>query len=99
MNILPREVLFRTKEAFSDGVSKQSRSWYEIVQEYIVKTKGERYSCLPANEAEKLYYKDVFDRHFPNHGHVIPYFWMPKFVEAKDASARTLKLYNEKMKN
>ena len=45
------------------------------------------------------YYKDVFDRHFPNHGHVIPYFWMPKFVEAKDASARTLKLYNEKMKS
>lgn len=99
MSILPREVLFRTKEAFSDGVSKQSRSWYEIVQEYIVKTKGERYSCLPANEAEKLYYKDVFDRHFPNHGHVIPYFWMPKFVEAKDASARTLKLYADKMKN
>ena len=56
----------------------------KIVQEYIVKTKGERYSCLPANEAEKLYYKDVFlTDTFQNHGHVIPYFWMPKFVEAK----------------
>ena len=35
VNYLPNDVLYRTKEAFSDGVSKQSRSWYEIIQEHI----------------------------------------------------------------
>ena len=33
-NILPREVLWRQKEAFSDGVSSQEKSWYEIIQDY-----------------------------------------------------------------
>ena len=26
---------------------------------------------------------------------VIPYFWMPKFINAKDASARSLLIYNK----
>jgi len=31
--LLPKKVVWRTKEAFSDGVSSHSRSWYQIVQE------------------------------------------------------------------
>ena len=31
MGILPNKILFRTKEAFSDGVSKQARSWFQII--------------------------------------------------------------------
>ena len=34
-NIIPDEILWRTKEAFSDGVSKQSRSWFEIIQDHV----------------------------------------------------------------
>jgi asparagine synthase (glutamine-hydrolysing) len=33
LNLLPECVLWRKKEAFSDGVSIESRSWYQIVQE------------------------------------------------------------------
>ena len=33
--ILPKEVLWRRKEAFSDGVSGKERSWYEIIQDLI----------------------------------------------------------------
>jgi asparagine synthase (glutamine-hydrolysing) len=33
--LLPKEIIWRTKEAFSDGVSQQSRSLYEIIQEHI----------------------------------------------------------------
>ena len=36
-NLLPKSVLWRTKEAFSDGVSKQTKSWYEIIQDYVKK--------------------------------------------------------------
>ena len=32
---LPQEVLYRTKEAFSDGVSTMKRSWFSILQEHI----------------------------------------------------------------
>ena len=31
---LPDELLYRRKEAFSDGVSSLQRSWYEIIQEF-----------------------------------------------------------------
>ena len=51
---------------------------------------------------EQLYYRDIFEKLFPRIGmeKVIPYFWMPNFVKnATDASARTLDVYKEKIKN
>ena len=33
--ILPSEVLWRKKEAFSDGISKKTKSWFEIINDYI----------------------------------------------------------------
>ena len=51
---------------------------------------------------EQLYYRDIFEKLFPKLGaeKVIPYFWMPNFVKnATDASARTLDVYKEKIKN
>ena len=39
----------------------------------------------------------VFESKFRNNGDIIPYFWMPNFVDATDASARTLNIYKEKM--
>ncbi|AYV80236.1 MAG: putative asparagine synthetase, partial [Gaeavirus sp.] len=35
LNLLPEIVLWRRKEAFSDGVSSESRSWYQIIQEKL----------------------------------------------------------------
>ena len=34
---MPESILWRRKEAFSDGVSKQSRSLYTIIQEFTDK--------------------------------------------------------------
>ena len=33
--VLGSTILFRKKEAFSDGVSSLTRSWYTIIQDYI----------------------------------------------------------------
>ena len=33
-DLLPHDVLWRRKEAFSDGVSSKEKSWYSIIQEY-----------------------------------------------------------------
>ena len=34
--LVPEEILWRTKEAFSDGVSSLNKSWYEIIQTKIM---------------------------------------------------------------
>tara|TARA_B100001758_G_scaffold247910_1_gene268433 strand:- start:7428 stop:9050 length:1623 start_codon:yes stop_codon:yes gene_type:complete len=101
--ILPNEILWRRKEAFSDGVSKQSRSWYEIIKEKIPKPildefalKNNKFTEINAPQtAEQYYYRKIFEDNYSIKGanKTIPYFWMPKYVDAKDASARTLNIY------
>ena len=104
-NILPECVLWRKKEAFSDGVSSESNSWYKIIQETsnnlisddkleLAKTKYKGYVIPHTKEA--LYYHEIFDEFYPNQNHTIPYYWMPKWIEnANDPSARTLSIYKE----
>jgi len=47
---------------------------------------------------EQYYYRSLFHRFYPNNEKVIPYFWMPKYTNTNDPSARTLtNLYNAKM--
>lgn len=75
--ILPDEILWRRKEAFSDGVSSQGRTLFVILQEKIrdqynkkVEELQEKYIendvyyfPYQANiETEKKYYKEIFDR-------------------------------------
>jgi asparagine synthase (glutamine-hydrolysing) len=89
--ILPEEILWRKKEAFSDGVSSQGRSLFKILQDKIAEHLQEETSSL---ELEKTYYKRVFDELYPNCSHLLPYYWMPRYIDATDPSARTLSIYN-----
>lgn len=94
-DLLPHDILWRRKEAFSDGVSMGTRSLYQILQEHaaslpLTKEDMEHNYC---KTAEQRWYRSVFDELYPGLSHVIPYFWMPKYVEATDASARTLAIY------
>ena len=93
--ILPDEILWRKKEAFSDGVSSQGRSLFKILQEKIAMLLfAERGINLDTNiELEKDYYKSLFNLYYPNCEHIVPYYWMPKYIESKDPSARTLEIY------
>tara|TARA_R110002012_G_scaffold278402_2_gene466054 strand:- start:1767 stop:3398 length:1632 start_codon:yes stop_codon:yes gene_type:complete len=79
--LLPKQVLWRTKEAFSDGVSSEKESWFETIQKH--------------HTDEKKYYRALFWNYFQGYENVVPYFWMPRFVEATDASARTLDIYKK----
>ena len=45
--------------------------------------------------AEQLYYRMIFEKSYPGMGRIVPYFWMPKYVNATDASARTLSIYSK----
>lgn len=99
---LPEEVLWRKKEAFSDGVSSLEKSWYEIIQEKVAKLVPENwkeiaqiFSHLTPSSPEQFYYRILFEKNYKDHSNVIPYFWMPKWCEgATDPSARTLKVYS-----
>jgi asparagine synthase (glutamine-hydrolysing) len=120
--LLPAEILWRRKEAFSDGVSKQSRSLYQIIKEYctdkFVKDDFGVFNKLIDDEeevvdtvcamnekmfsmnghlipktTEQYYYRKLFESYYPGKGKLLPYFWMPRYVNAKDASARTLDMY------
>jgi len=95
--LLPNEILWRRKEAFSDGVSGKGRSLFNIIQEKIAdKILKETGAIFPENiDTEKIYYKKIFDDCFPNTGNILPYYWMPKYTNATDPSARTLELYND----
>ena len=92
---LPYDCLYRTKEAFSDGVSSNEKSWFQIIQEYI----KEKY-----NIEEKEYYKMKFIEFFgESRLNIIPDYWQPKWdkdgnivKEYVDPSARTLEIYNKK---
>jgi len=100
--LLPNEVLFRKKEAFSDGVSSTEKSWYQEIQEMIVR---EKLVCenwrqhavasgivpLPPTP-EAYYYRFLFDLIFPNIGETWAY-WMPRWCpETNDPSARTISI-------
>jgi asparagine synthase (glutamine-hydrolysing) len=95
--VLPNEILWRKKEAFSDGVSSHGRSLFTILQEFIAIQYDEKNpnakAYKPCIELEKQYYKEIFDKQFPNCSHILPYFWMPKYTNATDPSARTLEFY------
>ena len=105
---LPTEVLFRIKEAFSDGVSSQTKSWFEIINEKVkdkwpiaevadAAMKSYKYEHLPPQTMEQLYYRSIYEKLYPHTETNIPYFWMPKFVDATDSSARTLDVYSQVM--
>lgn len=94
-NVLPDEILWRKKEAFSDGVSNHGRSLFQIIQDYIdVNFMQDDKECSKRDK-ERLYYWNIFDKEYANHGHLLPYYWMPKYIHSNDPSARTLSSYKK----
>jgi asparagine synthase (glutamine-hydrolysing) len=86
---LPESILWRPKEAFSDGISGTGKSWYQQAGDFCTESSS-------GTLTESQYYKKIFDSLFPPSvfptSLSVPYFWMPKFIEnATDPSARTIK--------
>ena len=95
-NLLPYNILFRRKEAFSDGVSSLDRSWYKIIEEKV-EDSNDYWRTIPIQESyltnEQKYYK-IFVSYFGDRNSlIIPYYWMPKYTNVKDSSARQLDIY------
>lgn len=90
--LLPENVLYRRKEAFSDGISSTRRSWFEIIQDHISSKYG---------MSEEDYYKKTFIELFGvNREKVLDRYWQPKWDESgneittyMNPSARVLSVY------
>eukprot|EP00117_Sycon_ciliatum_P018494 scpid48471/ scgid17079/ Asparagine synthetase [glutamine-hydrolyzing]; Glutamine-dependent asparagine synthetase len=103
--LLPEEILWRPKEAFSDGVSstKKGQSWFELLQAFVEERvsdsdMAQAKATYPFNTPltkEAFYYRHLFEEHYSGLEHFIPYFWMPRWTNATDPSARTLTHYKE----
>lgn len=94
--LLPNEILWRKKEAFSDGVTSNSTSLFKIIQERINSEKNDFYiNNLSGIELEKQYYKNIFSKLYKNCQNLTKYYWMPKYTLTNDPSARTIEFYND----
>ena len=95
---LPHDLLYRKKEAFSDGVSSLERNWFDIIKEYVDKiipdnidfAKG--FNGPQPYDKESYWYRTIYDEHFKNIV-LIPYYWKHPFCNQLDPSARLLKCY------
>lgn len=104
-DLLPHSVMYRKKEAFSDGVSSKNKSWFEIITEWIdTKITDVEFSNIDKNlygnckSKESYYYKKHFNNKFNKTINmcwdVIPKYWLPNWIETNgEPSARVLSVY------
>lgn len=100
-DLLPEAVLYRRKEAFSDGVSSKERSWYTVLQDKAEKLYSDEdlaraekeMEHLPPHSKEALLFRNWFIKYYGKGkvDRVIPYYWLPKWCgKVLDPSARVL---------
>ena len=100
--LLPEEILWREKAAFSDAVG---HSMVDDLKEYAGARYDDRafargcaqYQYCPPFTKESLLYRDLFERYYPSQARMIRDFWMPnrswEGCDVDDPSARVLKNY------
>lgn len=102
--ILPDEILWRQKAAFSDAVG---HSMVDDLKEYAeglytdaeFEAKRRQYDHCPPFTKESLLYRELFEKHYPGQAAMIPAYWMPnpewEGCRVNDPSARVLSNYGE----
>jgi asparagine synthase (glutamine-hydrolysing) len=98
-NLLPPDVLWRRKEAFSDGCSSKERSWHKVIQEYIEKNvsdseyRSNTFIHNPPQLKESYLYRKIYESFYKGFANLIPHYWLPNWSECVDPSARELDVY------
>jgi asparagine synthase (glutamine-hydrolysing) len=103
-HLLPEDILWRQKAAFSDAVG---HSMVDDLKEYAAEkysdaefeTKRMRYDYGRPFTKESLLYREIFEKYYPGQAAMIKDFWMPnrawKGCDVSDPSARVLSNYGE----
>lgn len=98
---LPHEILYRSKEAFSDAVSSKEVNWYRSIAKHAEATISDqelitnKFKINPPETKEALYYRRIFDQYYPGRDNIIAHYWLPRFQKERvvDPSATILKSY------
>jgi asparagine synthase (glutamine-hydrolysing) len=83
-DLLPDSILWRKKEAFSDGISSTEKSWFQVLQEFIDKQVTDEefatMNSLNCPTKESYYYMKIFIELFgKDRVNIIKHYWQPKF--------------------
>ena len=101
-HILPDEILWRQKAAFSDAVGHSMVDDLKAYAESVYSDEAFRegaakYGYRPPFTKESLLYRDIFEKHYPGQAEMIRDFWMPnpewEGCRVDDPSARVLSNY------
>lgn len=99
---LPDPILWREKAAFSDAVGHSMVDDLKAYAEGLysreeLEAKRAAFSHVPPFTKESLLYRELFEKHYPGQGQMIPAFWMPNRAwqgcDVSDPSARVLTNY------
>lgn len=98
--LIPEEVIWRRKEAFSDGVSGE-QDWFAIIQKHTdglytdeeFEEKKNKYKLNTPYNKESLWYREMFEEMYPGRANIVPHFWKHPFCKEIDPSARKLECY------
>lgn len=100
--ILPKEILWREKAAFSDAVGHSMVDYLKEYAENLYSTKEyeeliKKYTFATPFTKESLLYREIFEKYYPGGANMVPDFWMPnkewEGCAVDDPSARVLKNY------
>lgn len=102
--ILPENILWREKAAFSDAVGhsmvddlKEYANGYYTDEEF--ETLRKKYDFAQPFTKESLLYREIFEKYYPGQAKMVPDFWMPnkewEGCNVDDPSARVLANYGD----
>ena len=103
-HLLPEEILWRQKAAFSDAVGHSMVDDLKALAERSYTDEEFRVRCEKYDHArpftkENLLYREIFEKYYPGQSAMVTDFWMPNRswpgCDVDDPSARVLKNYGD----
>ena len=101
-HILPDDILWRQKAAFSDAVGHSMVDDLKAYAESLYSDEAfgrgcEKYTFAKPFTKESLLYRDIFEKYYPGQADMVKDFWMPNKAwegcDVNDPSARVLANY------
>ena len=88
---------FKNDNEIMNFIQKENVSDDDFITDFIRMDKSmcEVDDYLLPTTIEQCYYRKIFETYYGGCGKILPYFWMPRYVNASDSSARTLEAYTE----
>ena len=63
------------------------------VNDSDLETAAKTFPFNPPKTKEALYFRRIFEKLYPGRCQWTPHYWMPRWINATDPSARTLSIY------